>query len=177
MDSRETAVTVSADEHNPFMRLAMDEAEEAADHGEVPVGSVVVREGEVVASAFNRRESWQDPAAHAELLAMRRAAKALGTWRLEGCSVYVTLEPCPMCAGALINARVETLVFGARDPKAGAVCSLHELLDDERFNHRVAVVESELAEACGQLLKDFFRAVRNGEAEPKPEPTSPPDLS
>ena len=170
-------VTVSADEHNRFMRLAIDEAEKAADVGEIPVGSVVVREDEIVASAFNHRELWQDPAAHAELLAMRRAANELGTWRLEGCTVYVTLEPCAMCAGALINARVETVVFGARDPKAGAVRSLHELLDDDRFNHRVDVVESELAEDCGQLLTDFFRAVREGEAEPKPEPSSPPDLS
>lgn len=153
-----------------FMREAIGEAERAASVGEVPVGSIVVRDDEIVARGQNRRESWQDPSGHAELIAMRRAAEALGTWRLEGCTVYVTLEPCPMCAGALINARVERLVFGARDPKAGAVRSLHKLLDDDRFNHSVEVVESELADECGQVLTDFFRAVREGRAAPKPTP-------
>ena len=159
-----------------MMRRAMELAGEASEEGEVPVGAVVTLEGEIVAEGANRRETWQDPAAHAELIAMRRAAGELGTWRLEDCTVYVTLEPCAMCAGALINARVDTLVFGARDPKAGAVRSLHELLDDDRFNHSVEVIESELAEECGQLLTEFFKAIREGRAEPKPEPTGAPDL-
>ena len=158
------------------MRRAIAQAEEAWEVGEVPVGAVVVCDGAVVAEGFNRRESWQDPTAHAELIAMRRAAAELGTWRLEGCTCYVTLEPCAMCAGLMINARLERVVFGARDPKAGAVRSLHELLDDERFNHRVEVVESELADACGELLTDFFQAVRDGHAPGKPEGGSPPDL-
>ncbi len=159
-----------------LMRLAMEQAEEARQIGEVPVGSIVVREDNVIADGFNRRESWQDPAAHAELIAMRRAADELSTWRLEGCTVYVTLEPCAMCAGMMINARLERVVFGARDPKSGAVRSLHELLDDSRFNHEVEVVESELADECGDLLTDFFEAVRDGRAPGKPEPEGMPDL-
>jgi len=158
----------SGERRRAFMERAIERAERARDAGEVPVGAVVVRDGQVVAEGFNRRESWQDPSAHAEMIAMRRAADALGTWRLETCRVFVTLEPCAMCAGALINARVEELVFGARDPKAGAVRSLHELLDDDRFNHRVRVVESELADVCGDLLTDFFEAVRDGRAPDKP---------
>jgi tRNA(adenine34) deaminase len=153
-----------------FMRLAIEQAEEAAAEGEVPVGAVVVCDGEVVAYGKNRRETWQDPSAHAEMIAMRRAADEIGSWRLEGCTVYVTQEPCPMCAGALINARVERLVFGARNPKAGAVRSLHDLLDDGRFNHAVEVEESALAEECGDVLSDFFKAVREGTAPPKPSP-------
>ena len=159
------------------MRRAIAQAEEAWEVGEVPVGAVVVCDGAVVAEGFNRRESWQDPTAHAELIAMRRAAAELGTWRLEGCTCYVTLEPCAMCAGLMINARLERVVFGARDPKAGAVRSLHDLLDDDRFNHRVEVVESELADACGELLTDFFQAVRDGHAPGKPEPEGMPDMS
>jgi len=158
----------ASEDRRSLMRRAIELAERAGDAGEVPVGSVVVCDGEVVAEGLNRRESWQDPSAHAELIAMRRASDALGTWRLEECSVYVTLEPCPMCAGALVNARVSELVFGARDPKAGAVRSLYELLDDERFNHEVDVVESELADVCGDLLTDFFEAVRDGRAPAKP---------
>jgi len=160
-----------------LMRRAIGRAEEARAVGEVPVGAIVVREGEVVGTGFNRRESWQDSTAHAELIAMRRASDELGTWRLGGCTVYVTLEPCAMCAGLMINARLERVVFGARDPKAGAVRSLHALLDDDRFNHTVEVVESELADECGDLLTDFFEAVRQGEAPGKPEPEKMPDFS
>lgn len=142
--------------------MALDEARKAAEIGEVPVGSVVVHQGEVVARAFNRREAWNDPAAHAELIAMRRAAEKLGDWRLEECTVYVTLEPCPMCAGAMVNARLPRVVYGARDPKAGAVRSLYALLDDPRLNHRVEVKERVLAEECGEVLTSFFKAIRLG---------------
>jgi tRNA(adenine34) deaminase len=153
-----------------FMRLALDEARDAASVGEVPVGSVVVQDGEPVARGFNRRESWQDPAAHAEMIAMRRAARQTGSWRLEDCTVYVTLEPCPMCAGMLVNARVPRLVFGARDPKAGAVRTLYEIVEDDRLNHRVEVVDGVLDDACGEVLETFFRYVREGRAAPKPSP-------
>lgn len=144
-----------------FMRQALVEAQKAADAGEVPVGAVVVRDGEVIAQGFNRRESWQDPTAHAELIAVRRAAEKLGSWRLDDCTVYVTLEPCPMCAGMLVNARVGRLVFGARDPKGGAVRSLFAINEDPRLNHRVEVKEGVLGEECGAILTQFFRSIRD----------------
>jgi len=145
------------------MRLAIDEARRAYDLGEVPVGAVVVAGGLVLARAHNRRESARDASAHAELLALREAAGRLGDWRLNQATVYVTLEPCPMCAGAMVQFRVGALVYGARDPKAGAVDSLVDLVRDDRFNHRVEVVGGVLAEECGALLKDFFRELRNSE--------------
>lgn len=142
------------------MARALEEARLALGHGDVPVGAVVVLDGDVLASAHNRREVEQDPTAHAELIAVRRAADALGSWRLDGCSLYVTLEPCTMCAGAMVLARLPNLVFGAKDPKAGAVGSLYDLARDPRLNHRVEVVEGVLASECGDLLRDFFRAAR-----------------
>ena len=146
--------------HAAFMQEALEEAEQAAAVGEVPVGAVIVRAGQVIARAHNRREMDNDPTAHAEVLAMRDAAEQLGQWRLEGCTLYVTLEPCFMCAGAIVNARVETLVFGALDPKAGAVGSLANVPADTRLNHRPAIVGEVLAEPCGQILRDFFAARR-----------------
>ena len=146
--------------HEAFMREALEEAEQAAAVGEVPVGAVVVRAGQVIARAHNRREMDADPTAHAEVLALRDAAEQLGQWRLEGCTLYVTLEPCFMCAGAIVNSRVETLVFGAMDPKAGAVGSLANVPADARLNHRPEIVGEVLAEPCGQILKDFFAARR-----------------
>ncbi|MGM0554922.1 MAG: tRNA adenosine(34) deaminase TadA [Myxococcota bacterium] len=143
-----------------FMELALAEAHKAWDLGEVPVGAVVVCDGDVVARGFNRRETWQDPTAHAELIAIRRAAEKLGSWRLVDCTVYVTLEPCPMCAGTIVNARVARVVYGARDPKAGATRSLYALLEDPRLNHRVEVKEFCLAEECGKVLTDFFEEIR-----------------
>ncbi len=141
------------------MRLALAEARRAETHGDVPVGAVVLGPGgELVAAAGNERELRGDPTAHAEVLALRRAAEALGTWRLSGCSLVVTLEPCTMCAGALVLARVETLVFGAYDPKAGAVASLFDVVRDPRLNHRVEVRGGILAPECGALLRDFFLA-------------------
>jgi tRNA(adenine34) deaminase len=143
-----------------MMRRAIDLAEEAGSRGEVPVGAVVYRGDEVLAEGFNRRECEKDPTAHAEIVALRAAAAHLGTWRLEGCGIAVTLEPCPMCAGALVNARVERLVYGAADPKAGGVDSLFQLCSDRRLNHRVQVVRGVRAERCGAVLREFFEMRR-----------------
>lgn len=147
---------------NGFMRLALEQAWKAAAEGEVPVGAVVVHRGEVIAAGFNRRESWQDPTAHAELIAVRRAAEFLGSWRLIDCTVYVTLEPCPMCAGMLVNARVPRLVYGARDLKAGAIRSLYALGEDPRLNHRMEVAPGCLDEECSAILMEFFESIRVG---------------
>jgi tRNA(adenine34) deaminase len=144
-----------------YMREAIAEAEAAAALGEVPVGAVVVVGGEIVGRGGNRRESAKDPTAHAEMLAIRQAALAVGGWRLVGATLYVTQEPCPMCAGAIVNARVERVVFGCDNPKAGAVKTLYRLLEDERLNHRVTVEQSsEMAEECGALLTKFFSELR-----------------
>ncbi|RAL21535.1 tRNA adenosine(34) deaminase TadA [Lujinxingia litoralis] len=145
---------------NIFMMQALEEAEKAKAEGEVPVGAVVVYEGEIIARGFNRRETWQDPTAHAELIAVRRAAQVLGSWRLQECTVYVTLEPCPMCAGMLVNARVGRVVFGARDPKAGAMRSLFAMGEDPRLNHSIEVKEGVLSAASGRVLSEFFRSIR-----------------
>ena len=138
------------------MRLALSEAQRAATHGDVPVGAVVVCAGEVVAVACNERELTGDPTAHAEILALQQAAKRLGTWRLTECTLYVTLEPCVMCAGAIINARVGAVVFGAADLKAGAVGSLYNLAADPRLNHEPVVRHGVLAEESASLLQQFF---------------------
>ena len=142
------------------MRAAMEEARKAAKIGEVPIGAVVVRHGEIVGRGYNLRETEKDPTMHAEMIAIREASARLGGWRLIGCTLYVTLEPCPMCAGALVQSRVEQVVFGASDPKAGCAGTLMNLLDEPRFNHQVPVTGGVLAEECGQLLKDFFRRLR-----------------
>jgi tRNA(adenine34) deaminase len=142
------------------MQLALALAREALAVGEVPVGAVIVRQGRVLSQAFNLRESLADPTAHAEVLAIRQAGRALGTWRLDGCTLYVTLEPCPMCAGAILQARLARVVYGAHDPKAGACRSLYRLVSDPRLNHRAEVQGGLLAEACGRLLSDFFRTRR-----------------
>lgn len=143
-----------------WMRLALAEAEQALAEDEVPIGAVIVHEGRVIAAAHNQREQLRDPTAHAEMIALTQAAQTLGSWRLEGCTLVVTLEPCPMCAGAIVLARVPRVVFGAIDPKAGAVVSLYRLLDDERLNHRAQVVAGVLAEECGAILSRFFQAKR-----------------
>jgi len=143
------------------MSLAIDEARAAAADGEAPVGAVVVCEGAVVARARNARESAADPTAHAELIAIREAAERLGRWRLSDCTLYVTLEPCPMCAGALVNARIDRLVYGASDPKAGAVGTLMDLSADERLNHRFAVTRGVLERECSEVLTEFFRDLRD----------------
>jgi tRNA(adenine34) deaminase len=153
-------VKILALDDSDFMRAALAEARAAARHGDVPVGAVVVAGGKEIARGHNRREVDRDPVAHAEIVAIRRAAEALGSWRLEGCSLYVTLEPCAMCAGALVNARVERLVYGARDPKAGAVETLFRLADDPRLNHRVIVQGGILSEEAAALLTAFFGELR-----------------
>ncbi|MFC3573358.1 tRNA adenosine(34) deaminase TadA [Streptomyces yaanensis] len=141
------------------MRLALDEAGQATAHGDVPVGAVVLSlDGSVLATGHNEREATGDPTAHAEILALRRAATALGEWRLPGCTLVVTLEPCTMCAGALQQSRVDRVVYGARDEKAGAVGSLWDLVRDRRLNHRPEVIGGVLADECAGLLTDFFRA-------------------
>jgi tRNA(adenine34) deaminase len=142
------------------MRTALAAAELAAKSGEVPVGAVVVVRGEVVAVSHNQRETNNDPTAHAEIVALRTAAAALGGWRLVDADLYVTMEPCPMCAGAIVNARVRRLVYGCDDPKAGAVRTLFQLLDDPRLNHRVEVVPGVLGVESAALLKSFFSRLR-----------------
>jgi len=144
-----------------MMRLALEDAR-ACLWEDVPVGAVVARGDEVLARAGNRRERNQDPTAHAEILALREAASALGTWRLEGCVLYVTLEPCAMCAGAVVLSRVDRLVYGAADPKAGFAGSLGDLVQHRRLNHRAIVTAGVLADECGGLLRDFFEARRGG---------------
>ena len=145
-----------------FMRLALAEAEAARALGEVPVGCVIVRGDEVIGQGHNRRETAHDPTAHAEMLAIVAAARALKGWRLEGTTLYVTLEPCVMCAGAMVLARIPRLVFGPRDPKAGAVGSLYDIPRDARLNHRVEVCEGVLAEEGAEQLRSFFRGRRDG---------------
>jgi tRNA(adenine34) deaminase len=139
-----------------MMRLALEEARAAAAGGDVPVGAVVVRGDEILARAGNAREREQDPTAHAEILALRQASKVVGSWHLEGCVLVVTLEPCAMCAGAIVLARVDRLVFGASDPKAGFAGSLGDLVGDARLNHEVDVTVGVLAEECGEILRAFF---------------------
>ena len=147
-----------SDEH--YMQLALEEARAAFEENEVPVGAVIVHCGAVIATAHNQREQLQDPTAHAEMIAVTQAAAMLGSWRLEECTLYVTLEPCPMCAGAIVQARIPYVVFGATDPKAGAVTTLYQLLDDPRLNHRCEIRSGVLADQCAELLREFFRRQR-----------------
>jgi tRNA(adenine34) deaminase len=149
-----------AEADETWMREALAEARRAQAAGEVPVGAVAVADGRIVGRGHNLRERAQDPTAHAELIAVRAAAARLRTWRLSGVTVYVTLEPCPMCAGALVNARVDRVVYGAADPKAGATETLYRIGDDPRLNHRFAIASGVLADECGALLSDFFRRIR-----------------
>jgi tRNA(adenine34) deaminase len=143
-----------------FMRLALTEAEAALTHGDVPIGAVVAVGGDVIASAHNERELRADPTAHAEILALRRASERLGTRHLRGATMYVTLEPCPMCAGALVLAKMDRLVYGPQDPKAGAAYSLYNICQDQRLNHQVEITIDVLAEECSNLLRRFFHGRR-----------------
>ena len=147
-------------EDEKFMHLALELAATAASLGEVPVGAVAVKDGQIIGRGYNRREIDRDPFSHAEFNAMREAAVAVAVWRLAGVTLYVTLEPCAMCAGALVQSRVTRLVFGAADPKAGAVGSLYDLATEPRHNHRVEVTRGVLADECGQALKTFFVNLR-----------------
>lgn len=146
--------------HETFMKQALVEAEQAYAEDEVPVGAVIVHEDRIIAAAHNQREQLRDPTAHAEMVAITQAAESRQSWRLDDCTLYVTLEPCSMCAGAILQARIPLVVFGATDPKAGAVQSLYQLLGDGRLNHRSAVVSGVLAEPCGQILTRFFQQQR-----------------
>lgn len=146
------------DDH--YMQMALAEARAALEHEDVPIGAVIVRDGVVIARAHNQRELLKDPTAHAEIIALTQASAAVGGWRLTECAMFVTLEPCVMCAGALVQARLGRLVYGATDPKAGACVSLYRIPEDERLNHRIPVVGGVLAEECGALLKEFFRSRR-----------------
>ncbi|MBN6187349.1 tRNA adenosine(34) deaminase TadA [Aneurinibacillus sp. BA2021] len=150
------------EQHNDeyYMGLAMEEARKAGALGEVPIGAVIVRDGQVVGRGYNLRETKKDPLAHAELIAIKEASEALGGWRLIGAALYVTLEPCPMCAGAIVQARIPRVVYGAVDPKAGCAGTLMNLLQEERFNHQVETIQGVREQECGALLTDFFRALR-----------------
>lgn len=174
-----------ATEDETYMALALEEARAAADEGEVPIGAVVVCDGRVVARAHNRRETEHDPSAHAEFAALVQASQVLERWRLSGCTVYVTLEPCLMCAGLMVNSRIDRCVYGASDPKGGALGTLYDVSHDERLNHEFEVVSGVCAEECAELLRSFFRERRRrakekvtlvqvpeGEAQPnQKEPT------
>jgi tRNA(adenine34) deaminase len=143
-----------------FMKIALAQAEDAYRRGEVPVGAVLVREGNIMAQAHNSPIAKNDPSAHAEMLVLRQAAELIGNYRLAGAELYVTLEPCIMCAGAIVHARVERIIFGARDPKCGAVVSLYNILDDKRLNHQVKITDGILSEECGEIISRFFREKR-----------------
>jgi tRNA(adenine34) deaminase len=147
-------------EHEKWMQAAIEEAEKARKIGEVPIGAVIVRNGEIIGRGHNLRETAKDPTLHAEMIAIRQAAERLGGWRLIGCTLYVTLEPCPMCAGAIVQSRIGKVVYGAADPKAGCAGTLMNLLEDERFNHQAEVISGVMAEQCGSLLTHFFRELR-----------------
>lgn len=160
-------LTTPADSaHEFYMEQALQEAEAAGREDEVPIGAIIVHEPldgsgpRVIGAAHNQREQLHDPTAHAEMLAITQAAEALGNWRLERCTIYVTLEPCPMCAGAIVLARIPRVVYGATDPKAGAATTLFRLLDDPRLNHRAEVIGGVLGERCGKLLSEFFAGRR-----------------
>lgn len=144
-----------------YMAEALVEAEKAYRIGEVPIGAVVVKDGVIIGRGHNLRETGKDPTAHAEMIAIRDAAETLGGWRLTGCEIYVTIEPCVMCAGAIYQARLDRVVIGALDPKAGACRSLYEVCEDERLNHQVAVTVGVLQEESAQLMKSFFKALRS----------------
>lgn len=154
-----------------FMLEAIKEAKKAEELDEVPIGAVIVKDGEIIARAHNLRETEQMSTAHAELLAIEQACKATGFWRLENTTLYVTLEPCPMCAGAIMLSRVERIVYGASDPKGGCAGTLMNLLQDSRFNHQSEVVKGVLEEECGKLLSDFFRKIRKKKRQLKRELT------
>ena len=143
-----------------FMKLAIEQAEIAKENGDVPIGTVIVHNNQIIGKAYNQKELLKDPTAHAEIIALTQAAAALQSWRLTGCTMYVTLEPCPMCAGALVLARIDRLVYGCDDPKTGACKSLYNIVQDERLNHRLEVTTGVLADDCSRLLQDFFQQKR-----------------
>lgn len=144
-----------------FMKAALAQADIALENGDVPIGAVIVYENQIIAKGFNQRHKLNDPTAHAEIIAITAAAEHIGNWRLHGCTIYATLEPCCMCAGALVLARIDRLVYGCEDPKAGAVKSLYNIVQDARLNHRLEVRGGVLADECSTILSDFFRKKRD----------------
>lgn len=166
MGPEKRALEIDGGRHEEWMAVALEEAERAAVEGEVPVGAVLVRGGEILARAHNLREATGDPTAHAEVLALVAGSKVAGNWRLEECDLYVTLEPCAMCAGALVNARIRTLIFGTSDPKGGYCGSLGDIVRDSRLNHRVHVISGVRAEECAQVLRRFFARLRDAPSGP-----------
>ena len=148
-----------------YMRLAIEQAQIAQEKGDVPIGSVIVYRNQIIGKAYNQREQLKDPTAHAEIIALTQAAAFLESWRLHDCTIYVTLEPCPMCAGALVLARLDRLVYGCDDPKAGACGSLFNIVQDERLNHRLEITSGVLADNCSKLLQDFFQQRRSENAQ------------
>lgn len=159
-ESRDYEDLISVGSDESWMRRALNLAVNAAEEDEVPVGAIVVYRQRVIGSGWNQREQLRDPTAHAEMIAITQAASTLESWRLIDCTLYVTLEPCPMCAGAIVQARIPRVVYGARDPKAGAVDSLFRLLNDDRLNHAAEITSGVLAVECGSLLSEFFEAKR-----------------
>ncbi len=147
-------------EHETYMQEALAEAREAAAIGEIPIGAVIVQNGEIIARAHNMRETWQDGTAHAEVIAIREACKKLGRWRLTGCSLYVTVEPCPMCSGAIVNSRVDTVVYGCPDIKAGGAESIFNIITNPNLNHVATVISGICEMECAQVMKDFFKMRR-----------------
>jgi len=152
-----------------FMRAAIAQAEIAEENGDVPIGAIVVYQNQVIAKGYNQRHQLNDPTAHAEIIALTAAAEHIGNWRLQGCTIYVTLEPCPMCAGALVLARLDRLVYACDDPKAGACGSLYNIVQDERLNHKVEISKGVLAKECSSLLQVFFRKRRAKNTDVGPE--------
>lgn len=148
-----------------FMQMAMDQAAIAEENGDVPIGAVIVYENCVIAKAYNQREQLSDPTAHAEIIALTQAAAYIGSWRLHGCTIYATLEPCTMCAGALVLGRLDRLVYGCDDPKTGAVKSLYNIVQDPRLNHTLEVTSGIIAEECSKQLQQFFQRRRNGKKQ------------
>ncbi|KIS03264.1 tRNA adenosine(34) deaminase TadA [Paucilactobacillus wasatchensis] len=153
-------MALTIEQKNYYMQLALTEARQAQLVGEVPIGAIVVHDDQVIGRGHNMRERFQDVTYHAEMLAISEACAAIHSWRLEDCQLFVTLEPCIMCSGAILNARIPTVIYGANDPKAGAVASLYHLFDDQRLNHQVQVEQGIMADQAGQLLKNFFKTVR-----------------
>jgi len=148
-----------------FIQMAMDQAAIAEENGDVPIGAVIVYENSVIAKAYNQREQLSDPTAHAEIIALTQAAAYVGSWRLHGCTIYVTLEPCTMCAGALVLGRLDRLVYGCDDPKTGAVKSLYNIVQDSRLNHTLEVTSGIIAQECSKQLQRFFQKRRNGKKQ------------
>jgi tRNA(adenine34) deaminase len=150
----------SSKEDAKYMKLAIQQAQIAAENGDVPIGAVIVYKNQIIGKAYNQREQLKDPTAHAEIIALTQAASFIESWRLHDCTIYVTLEPCPMCAGALVLARMDRLVYGCDDPKTGACKSLYNIVQDERLNHRLEVTGGVLADECSRLLQEFFQRRR-----------------